>query len=65
MHASGYAVEILSDAMQYAAHAEKPTIDIADVKMAIQARVNTSFTPAPSREVRSACLFFFLYQLFI
>lgn len=47
-----YAVEILSDAMQYAAHAEtKSTIDIADLKMAIQARVNTSFTPAPSREV--------------
>jgi hypothetical protein len=38
--------------MQYAAHADsKSTIDIGDLKMAIQARVNTSFTPAPSREV--------------
>lgn len=43
--------------MQYAAHAEKQqTIDLDDLKLAIQARVNTSFTPAPSREVkRRAC----------
>lgn len=49
----GYAVEVLSDAMQYAAHTDsKASIDIGDLKMAIQARVNTSFTPAPSREVK-------------
>jgi hypothetical protein len=40
--------------MQYSAHAEnKQTIDLDDLKLAIQARVNTSFTPAPSREVRT------------
>lgn len=55
----GYAVEVLSDAMQYAAHTDsKASIDIGDLKMAIQARVNTSFTPAPSREVTT-------YQFFV
>jgi hypothetical protein len=38
--------------MQYAAHADKQNaIELDDLKLAIQARVNTSFTPAPSREV--------------
>jgi transcription initiation factor TFIID subunit 9B len=47
----GYCSEILQDATQYADHSQKDRIDLNDLKLAIQARVNTSFTPAPSREV--------------
>ncbi len=37
--------------MLYAEHAGRSAIDLDDVKMAIQARVNAEFTGPPPREV--------------
>ncbi|GAQ80499.1 Transcription initiation factor TFIID subunit [Klebsormidium nitens] len=46
-----YFTDALSDARTYSEHANKPAIDIDDVKLAIQSRVNFSFTQPPPREV--------------
>ncbi|MCO5588449.1 hypothetical protein L7F22_042405 [Adiantum nelumboides] len=45
-----YVVEVLGDAQLYSEHASKPSIDCDDVKLAIQSRVNFSFSQPPSRE---------------
>ncbi|KAJ4762985.1 Transcription initiation factor TFIID subunit 9 [Rhynchospora pubera] len=48
-----YTVEVLSDAQVYAEHAGKPAnaIDTEDVRLAIQSKVNTSFSQPPPREI--------------
>ncbi|KAJ3673154.1 hypothetical protein LUZ60_006528 [Juncus effusus] len=48
-----YVVEVLSDAQVYADHAGKITsaIDSDDVRLAIQCKVNSSFSQPPPREV--------------
>ncbi|GAB2229009.1 hypothetical protein Droror1_Dr00023143 [Drosera rotundifolia] len=46
-----YAVDMLSDAQVYAEHAGKAAIDADDVKLAIQGKVNFSFSQPPPREV--------------
>lgn len=45
-----YVVEVLGDAQVYSAHAGKSVIDCEDVKLAIQSRVNFSFSQPPPRE---------------
>ncbi|KAG6541768.1 hypothetical protein Mapa_016780 [Marchantia paleacea] len=45
-----YVVDVLGDAQMYSEHAGKQAIDCEDVKLAIQSRVNFSFTQPPSRE---------------
>ncbi|XP_058085119.1 transcription initiation factor TFIID subunit 9 [Magnolia sinica] len=47
-----YVVDILTDAQIYSEHAGKPAIDCDDVKLAIQTKVNSSFTQPPPREVQ-------------
>ncbi|KAE8675311.1 Transcription initiation factor TFIID subunit 9 [Hibiscus syriacus] len=46
-----YVVDVLSDAQVYCEHAGKQTIDCDDVKLAIQSKVNFSFSQPPPREV--------------
>ncbi|KAJ6794110.1 transcription initiation factor TFIID subunit 9 [Iris pallida] len=46
-----YVVDVLSDAQLYSDHAGKPSIDPDDVKLAIQSKVNFSFSQPPPREV--------------
>ncbi|OMO70641.1 Transcription factor TAFII-31 [Corchorus capsularis] len=46
-----YVVDVLTDAQVYSEHAGKQTIDTDDVKLAIQSKVNFSFSQPPPREV--------------
>ncbi|WOL09767.1 hypothetical protein Cni_G18520 [Canna indica] len=46
-----YVVDVLSDAQIYADHAAKPAIDPDDVRLAIQSKVNFSFSQPPPREI--------------
>ncbi|PKU80267.1 transcription initiation factor TFIID subunit 9 isoform X1 [Dendrobium catenatum] len=46
-----YVVDILSDAQVYAEHAGKNNIDPDDVRLAIQSKINLSFSQPPPREV--------------
>ena len=48
-----YIVDVLSDAQVYSEHAAKPTIDCDDVKLAIQSKVNFSFSQPLPREVKN------------
>lgn len=46
-----YVWSVLDDARVYSDHADKPEIDIDDVKLAIRTRVHSSFTQPPPRDV--------------
>ncbi|XP_020272738.1 transcription initiation factor TFIID subunit 9 [Asparagus officinalis] len=46
-----YVVDVLTDAQVYSDHAGKPAIDPDDVRLAIQSKVNFSFSQPPPREV--------------
>ncbi|KAK4410475.1 UNVERIFIED_CONTAM: Transcription initiation factor TFIID subunit [Sesamum angustifolium] len=46
-----YVVDVLTDAQVYSEHAAKSSIDSDDVKLAIQSKVNFSFSQPPPREV--------------
>ncbi|KAL8488984.1 hypothetical protein ACS0TY_024575 [Phlomoides rotata] len=46
-----YVADVLTDAQVYSEHAGKSTIDSDDVKLAIQSKVNSSFSQPPPREV--------------
>jgi len=46
-----YVIEVLQDASVYSDHANKTEVELEDVRLAIQARVNYSFAPPPSRDV--------------
>ena len=48
----GYITTILEDARVYSEHAQKKELDVADVKLAIQNRMDHSFTAPPPRDVR-------------
>ena len=48
----GYITTILEDARVYSEHAQKKELDVADVKLAIQNRMDHSFTAPPLRDVR-------------
>ncbi|KAK9131410.1 hypothetical protein Sjap_011897 [Stephania japonica] len=45
-----YVVDVLTDAQVYSEHAGKPAIDTDDIKLAIQTKVNFSFSQPPPRE---------------
>ncbi|KAG5537968.1 hypothetical protein RHGRI_025160 [Rhododendron griersonianum] len=45
-----YVVDVLTDAQVYSEHAGKAAIDCDDVKLAIQSKVNFSFSQPPPRE---------------
>ena len=46
-----YLVDVLTDAQVYSDHAVKGAIDCDDIKLAIQSKVNFSFSQPPPREV--------------
>uniref|UniRef100_J3LPN6 Transcription initiation factor TFIID subunit 9 n=2 Tax=Oryza brachyantha TaxID=4533 RepID=J3LPN6_ORYBR len=46
-----YVGDVLGDAQVYADHAGKPQLDADDVRLAIQSKVNFSFSQPPPREV--------------
>jgi len=46
-----YTTDVLQDAQVFCEHSNKTEIDLDDVRLAIQSRVNQSFTQPPSREV--------------
>ncbi|XP_010253134.1 PREDICTED: transcription initiation factor TFIID subunit 9 [Nelumbo nucifera] len=46
-----YVVDVLTDAQLYSEHAGKSAIDCDDIKLAIQTKVNFSFSQPPPREV--------------
>lgn len=48
-----YVADVLTDAQMYSEHAEKSVIDSDDIKLAIQSKVNFSFSQPPPREVKS------------
>ena len=47
----GYVSDVLQDARLYSEHANREKIDLSDVTLAVQSRVNHSFTQPPPREV--------------
>ena len=49
----GYVTTIIEDAKIYATHAKKSTVDAEDIKLAIQCRMDQSFTSPPPRDVRN------------
>lgn len=46
-----YVSEILQDGLMYAEHAGRQELSVDDVQLAVQARVNSSFTQPPPREL--------------
>lgn len=46
-----YVVDVLTDAQVYSEHAGKAAIDSDDVKLAVQSKVNFTFSQPPPREV--------------
>lgn len=48
---TGYITTVLEDAMVYSKHAGKKDLDAEDVQLAIQSRLDHSYTNPPPREV--------------
>lgn len=48
---AGYVTTIIEDAKIYSAHAKKSSVDADDIKLAIQCRMDQSFTSPPPRDV--------------
>lgn len=55
----GYVTNVLDDARVYAEHAQKKELDISDVKLAVQTRMDHSFTTPPPRDVSTLLVFVF------
>ena len=49
---AGYVTNIIEDAKIYATHAKKSNVDADDIRLAIQCRMDQSFTSPPPRDVR-------------
>ena len=49
----GYITGVLEDALVYSGHAGKKELDVSDVRLAVQTRVDHSFTTPPPRDVRT------------
>lgn len=47
----GYITNVLEDARVYSEHAQKKELDVSDVKLAVQTRMDHSFTTPPPRDV--------------
>ena len=51
----GYITGVLEDAQVYSGHAGKKELDVSDVRLAVQTRVDHSFTTPPPRDVCTLC----------
>lgn len=62
-----YIADVLGDAQSYSEHCGKASIDSDDVKLAIQSKINFSFSQPPPREVTflfiPQCSNFSIHQL--
>ena len=47
----GYITSVLEDAQVYSEHAQKKELDVSDVRLAIQNKMDHSFTAPPPRDV--------------
>ena len=47
----GYFGDVFNDATTYMEHSGRPELDLEDIRLAIQSRVNYSFTEPPPVEV--------------
>ena len=47
----GYVTDVLEDARVYCNHGNKKEIDADDIKLAVQIRMDNSFTSPPPRDV--------------
>lgn len=56
-----YVVDVLTDAQVYSEHASKTAIDCDDLKLAIQSKVNFSFSQPPPREVTFLAFTYFFF----
>lgn len=52
VYSIGYVTNVLEDARIYSEHAQKKELDISDVKLAVQTRMDHSFTTPPPRDVK-------------
>ena len=52
-YCAGYITGVLEDAQVYSGHAGKKELDVSDVRLAVQTRVDHSFTTPPPRDVRA------------
>ena len=50
-HFPGYVTDVLEDAQAYCNHAGRKDLELEDIKLAIQTRLDHSFTTPPPREV--------------
>lgn len=50
-----YVTTIIEDAQLYSTHAKKKSIDVEDVKLAIDLQMDRSFACPPSREITATC----------
>ena len=50
---TGYITTVLDDARVYSNHAAKKEVDVEDVQLAIQSRLDHSYTTPPPRDVRT------------
>ena len=48
----GYVTDVVEDARVYSTHANRKTINIDDVKLAVSQKLDHAFTSPPPREVR-------------
>lgn len=48
---AGYVTDVLEDAKVYCNHANKKSLDAEDIKLAVQCRMDHSFTSPPPRDV--------------
>ncbi len=46
-----YVTDVLDDSKVYSSHANKKNIDVDDVKLALQCKLDHSFTTPPPRDV--------------
>ena len=59
----GYVVNVLEDAHAYSTHAGKKELDQSDIKLAIENRMDHSFTSPPPRDV--CCHVVTMYVIFV
>ena len=53
----GYITNVLEDARVYSEHAQKKELDVSDVKLAVQTRMDHSFTTPPPRDVSNSTFY--------
>ena len=61
---AGYVTDIVEDARVYSLHANRKTINLEDIKLAVSQKLDHSFTSPPPREVDLCKFLFIIFILF-